>query len=69
MLKDLEFTLEHDHSDGRLDFQIEGRFKRGRERWEEGLEWLTVEVHVTVPRQYTVTLKTISHRDIHIDNR
>ena len=57
MLKDLEFTLEHDHSDSRLDFQIEARFNSGREHWEEGLKWLTVEVHVTVPRQYTVSLK------------
>ena len=68
MLKDLEFTLEHDHSGIRSDTQIEGRFSRGREHWEDGLEWLTVEVHVTVPRQYKVTLNTVSHRDIHIDN-
>ena len=66
MLKDLEFTLEHNHSDGRSDAQIKGRFSRGREHWEEGLKWLTVEVHVTVPRQYKVTLKTVSREDIHI---
>lgn len=69
MLKDLEFTIEHDHSDSRLDAQVEARFNRGREHWQEGLEWLTVEVQVTVPRQYYVTLETVSHRDIHIDNR
>ena len=68
MLKDLELTIEHDHSGTRSDVQIEGRFKRGREHWQEGLKWLTVEVQVTVPRQYNVTLNTVSHRDIHIDN-
>lgn len=68
MLKDLEFTIEHDHSDGRLDAQIEARFNRGREHWQEGLEWLTVEVQVTVPRQYNVTLETVSRGDIHIGN-
>ena len=69
MLNDLELTIEQDHSDDRLDAQIEARFNRGREHWQEGLEWLTVEVQVTVPRQYNVTLETVSHRDIHIDNR
>lgn len=69
MLKDLEFTIEHDHSDSRLGARVEARFNRGREHWQEGLEWLTVEVQVTVPRQYNVTLETVSHRDIHIDNR
>ncbi len=69
MLKDLEFTIEHDHSDSRLDARVEARFNRGREHWQEGPEWLTVEVEVTVPRQYNITLETVSHRDIHIDNR
>ncbi len=69
MLKDLEFTIEHDHSDSRLGARVEARFNRGREHWQEGLEWLKVEVQVTVPRQYNVTLETVSHRDIHIDNR
>ena len=68
MLKDLEFTLEDGHSGTRSNVQIEGRFKRGREHWQEGLKWLTVETRVTVPRQYNVTLKTVSHRDTHIDN-
>ena len=68
MLKDLEFTIEHDHSDDRSDTRIEARFNRGREHWQDGLKWLTVEVQVTVPRQYKVTLNTVSHRDIHIDN-
>ena len=68
MLKDLEFTLEHDYSGNRSDVRIKGRFSRGREHWEEGLKWLTVEVQVTVPRQYNVTLETVSHKDIHINN-
>lgn len=68
MLKDLEFTIEHDHSEPRLDAQVEARFNRGREHWQDGLEWLRVEVQVTVPRQYKVTLETVSHRDIHIGN-
>ena len=68
MLKDLAFTIEHDHSERRLDAQIEARFNRGREHWQDGLEWLTVEVHVTVPRQYNVTLETVSRGDIHPDN-
>ena len=65
ILKDLEFTIEHDHSDGRSDARIEGRFDRGREHWQDGLKWLTVEVRVTVPRQYNVTLKTVPHGNIH----
>ena len=69
MLKDLELTIEHDHSDDRSDTQVEARFNRGREHWQDGLEWLTVEVQVTVPRQYNITLETVSYRDIHIDNR
>ena len=69
MLKDLEITIEHDHSDDRLDARVEARFNRGREHWQEGLEWLTVEVQVTAPRQYNVTLETVSHRGLHIDNR
>ena len=68
MLKDLEFTLEDDHSGNRSEVRIEARFSRGREHWEEGLKWLTIEARVTVPRQYNVTLKTVSHRDIHIGN-
>lgn len=68
MLKDLEFTIEHDPSDGRSNAQIEGRFHRGREHWQDGLKWLTVEVQVTVPRQYKVTLETVSREDIHIGN-
>ena len=68
MLKDLEFTIEHNHSERRLDAQVEARFNRGREHWQDGLEWLTVEVQVTVPRQYKVTLETVSRGDIHIGN-
>ena len=68
MLKDLELTLEDNHSENRSDVRIEARFHRGREHWEDGLKWLTIEARVTVPRQYNVTLKTVSHRDIHIGN-
>ena len=67
MLKDLVLAIEHNHSDGRLDFQVESRFNRGREHWQAGLEWLTVEVQVTVPRQYNVTLETVSRGDTHIN--
>ena len=66
LLEDFEFTIEHNDSDTESDIRVEGNFKRGREYWQEGLKWLTVEVHVTVPRQYNVTLKTVSDRDIHI---
>ena len=68
LLKDFEITIEHNDSDTESDIRIEGNFKRGREHWEDGLKWLTVDVHVTVPRQYNVTLKTASHGDIRVDD-
>ena len=68
MLKDLAFTIEHDHSEPRIDAQVEARFNRGREHWQDGLKWLTVEVQVTVPRQYNVTLETAPHGDIRVDD-
>ena len=33
---------------------------------EEGLKWFKVEVQVTIPRQYNVTLNTASGGDIHV---
>lgn len=66
LLEDFEFTIEHNDSDTESDIRVEGNFKRGREYWQEGLKWLTIDVHVTVPRQYNVTLKTASGGDIHI---
>lgn len=64
LLKDFEITTES----GDSDVQIEGRFTQGREQWREELKRLTVEVQVTIPRQYNVTLKTVSHGDIHVGN-
>ncbi len=65
---DFEITTEHEEADTESDVRIEGKFKRGREHWQEGLKWYTVDVRVTVPRQYNVTLKTASSGDIHVDN-
>ena len=64
LLKDFEITTES----GDSDVQIEGRFTQGREQWWEELKRLTVEVEVTIPRQYNVTLKTVSRGDIHVGN-
>ena len=68
LLEDFEFTIEHNDSDTESDIRVEGNFKRGREYWQDGLKWLTVEVHVTVPRPYNFTLKTASHGDIRVDD-
>ena len=65
---DFEITTKNDDSGTQSDIQIEGRFKRGREHWQDGLKWFTVDVRVTVPRQYNVTLKTAASGDIHVDN-
>ena len=65
---DFEITTKNADSDTQSDIRIEGKFKRGREHWQEGLKWLTVDVRVTVPRQYNVTLKTASSGDIYVDN-
>ncbi len=64
LLKDFEITTES----GDSNVQIEGRFTQGREQWWEELKRLTVEVQVTIPRQYSVTLKTVSRGDIHVGN-
>ena len=66
LLEDFEFTIEHNNSDTESDVRVEGNFKRGQEYWQDGLKWLTVEVHVTVPRPYNVTLKTASGGDIYV---
>lgn len=65
---DFEIITKNGDSGPQSDIQIEGKFKRGREHWQEGLKWFTVDVRVTVPRQYSVTLKTAASGDIHVDN-
>ena len=52
MLKDLEFTIKEEPP----NIRIEGKFKRGREHWQDGLEWLTVHVQLKVPRQHKVVV-------------
>jgi len=52
MLKDLEFTIHETPP----NIAIEGKFKNGREHWQDGLEWLTVDIQFKVPRQYIVIL-------------
>ena len=67
LLEDFEITTEWDDPvDNQSNVRIEGKFKHGREYWQEGLKWFNVEFHVTVPRQYNVTLKTASGGDIHV---
>lgn len=66
LLEDLEITTEWSDPGTESGIRIKGKFKRGREYWQEGLKWVKVEIHVTVPRQYNVTLKTASGGDIHV---
>lgn len=67
LLEDFEITTEWGGPvDNQPNVRIEGKFKHGREYWREGLKWFNVEFHVTVPRQYNVTLKTASGGDIHV---
>ena len=67
LLEDFEITTEWgDPVDNQSNVRIEGKFKHGREYWQEGLKWVQVEIQVTVPRQYNVTLKTASGGDIHV---
>ena len=66
LLEDFEITTEWDDPGTESGIRIEGRFKRGREYWQEELKWFKVEIQVTVPRQYNVTLKTASRGDIHV---
>ena len=65
---DFEIITKNGDSGTQSDIRIKGKFKRGREHWQEGLKWFTVDVRVTVPRQYNVTLKTAASGDIHVDN-
>ena len=65
---DFEITTTDEPSDTQSDIRVEGKFKRGREHWQDGLNWFRVDVRVTVPRRYNITLKTTSSGDIHIDN-
>ena len=66
LLEDFEITTEWDDPSTESGIRIKGRFKRGREYWQEGLKWVKVEIQVTVPRQYNVTIKTASGGDIHV---
>ena len=66
LLEDFEITTEWGDPSTESGIRIKGRFKRGREYWQEGLKWVQVEIQVTVPRQYNVTLKTASGGDIHV---
>ncbi|MDE0325569.1 MAG: hypothetical protein OXN27_16775 [Candidatus Poribacteria bacterium] len=66
LFEDFEITIEYDPPDTESDVRIGGKFKRGREYWQDGLKWFKVEIQVTVPRQYDVTLKTTSRGDIHV---
>lgn len=65
---DFEITTKNGDSGTQSDIQIEGKFKRGQEHWQDGLKWFTVDVRVTAPRRYNVTLKTASSGDIHVNN-
>ena len=56
MLKDLEFTITEEPP----NIRIEGKFKRGREHWKDGLEWLTVHVQLKVSREYRVVVNPTS---------
>ena len=66
LFEDFETTIEYDPPDTESDVRVGGKFKRGREYWQEELKWFKVEIQVTVPRQYNVTLKTASRGDIHV---
>ena len=66
LFEDFEITIEYNPPDTESDVRVEGKFKRGREYWQEELKWFKVEIQVTVPRQYDVTLKTASRGDIHV---
>ena len=66
LFEDFKTTIEYDDPDTQSNIRIGGKFKRGREYWQKGLEWFKVEIQVTVPRQYNVTLKTASRGDIHV---
>ena len=67
LFENFKVTIEYDDPvDNQSNIRIVGKFKHGREYWQEGLKWFKVEIRVTVPRQYDVTLKTASRGDIHV---
>ena len=66
LLEDFEITIEYEGLDTQSNIRVVGKFKRGREYWQDGLKWFKVEIQATVPRQYNVTLKTTSSGDIHV---
>ena len=66
LLEDFEITTEWGDPCTESGIRIKGRFKRGREYWQEGLKWVQFEIQVTIPRQYNVTLNTTSGGDIHV---
>ena len=66
LFEDFKITIEYDDPDTQSNIRVGGKFNRGREYWQEGLKWFKVEVQVTVPRQYNVTLNTASGGDIHV---
>ena len=68
LFEDLKVTTEYDNPDTQSNIRVEGKFNRGREYWQNGLKWFKVEIQVTVPRQYNVTLKTTYKGDIHVDD-
>lgn len=66
LLEDFEITIEYEGLDTQSNIRVVGKFKRGREYWQDGLKCFKVEIQATVPRQYNVTLKTTSSGDIHV---
>ncbi|MDE0465447.1 MAG: hypothetical protein OYL97_00210 [Candidatus Poribacteria bacterium] len=68
LFEDFETTIEYEGLDTHTqsNIRVVGKFKRGREYWQEELKWFKVEIQATVPRQYNVTLKTASRGDIHV---
>ena len=56
MLKDLEIIIKRDPPDVRIDV----RFKRGKQHWKKGLQWLTVHIDLKVPRDYKVVSNAAS---------
>lgn len=66
LFEDFETTIEYGPPGPSTYIRVGGKFKRGREYWQDGLKWFKVEIQATVPRQYNVTLKTTSSGDIHV---
>lgn len=66
LFEDFETTIEYEGLDTQSNIRVVGKFKRGREYWQEELKWFKVEIQATVPRQYDLTLKTVSRGDIHV---